>query len=81
MALAKYKNLIEQDYSHFYDQTFSPGAVCPSSGIYRCRGCGATVVAERDRRLPPQNHHQHSVLQGQIIWQCLIQSTMTNPTA
>jgi DNA-directed RNA polymerase subunit RPC12/RpoP len=44
----------------------------PHSGIYRCMGCGREVVAEESRKLPPQNHHEHSSAQGKIRWRMIV---------
>ncbi len=79
MAEAKYKNLIMQAIGTEYDLVRAPGTDTSFSGIYRCRGCGATIVGERGRKLPPQNHHQHSPAQGQIGWQLLVKSSHTHP--
>ena len=80
MAWAKYRERVQYENLPLYDETFRPGDVCPSSGIYRCTGCGQTVVAEVERRLPPQNHHVHTPAQGAIIWQLLVRSTHRHPT-
>lgn len=80
MAEAKYKNLIGQATGSEFDVTHGPGSNTPFSGIYRCKGCAMTVVGERDRKMPPQNHHQHSPAQGAIAWQLLVRSSHTHPT-
>lgn len=80
MAESKYKSLILQATGTEYDLVHAPGSKTSLSGIYRCRACGATVVGERDRKLPPQNHHQHSPSQGQISWQLLVKSSHIHPS-
>jgi hypothetical protein len=80
MAWAKYKDRINVENTAIYDTIHNPGAAAPTSGIFRCVGCGATAVAETNRRLPPQNHHQHTLQQGAIRWQLLVRSTHTHPT-
>jgi hypothetical protein len=51
-----------------FDTIYSPGEPPAHSGIFRCKGCGREVVAEKLRKLPPQDHHQHSPQQGSIQW-------------
>jgi len=80
MASAKYIDLIDQSDDPGFDVIHNPGAVAPASGVYRCLGCGVTAVAERFRKLPPQNHHQHSPAQGEFRWRLLVATTHTNPS-
>lgn len=60
-----------QNHENF-DKTYSPGTTVPWSGIYRCEGCGREVVHTTGKPLPPQNHHQHSVYQGSILWRLIV---------
>lgn len=79
MASAKYQQLIAQESGPEFDAVHAPGAHTPFSGVYRCLGCGRTVVGETRRHLPPQNHHQHTAQQGTIRWQMLVKTTHTHP--
>lgn len=68
MATYKYNQyLIKVDHAAF-DAIHKPSAETPFSGIYRCMGCDTEIVSEKSRPLPPQNHHQHTLEQGEIRW-------------
>lgn len=72
MAWYKSANYLRQVQSDDFDKDYNPGAVTQYSGIYRCMGCGREIVSERDRPLPPQNHHQHKPAQGTIRWRMIV---------
>lgn len=72
MALYKYSEHLEQTNDRLFDNSFSPGDKIPFSGIYRCEKCGLEITSNKDNPLPPQNHHQHTPVQGPIIWKLLI---------
>lgn len=72
MSLYKYGAYLQQSQDASFDAVHRPGAVPPHSGIYRCPGCGREVVAEEGRQLPPQNHHQHTLQQGDVRWQMIV---------
>ena len=69
-----YKNLnyLSQNNSEKFDEIHKPGDATPSSGIYRCEGCGTGIASNAGNPLPPQNHHQHTVLQGTIRWRMIV---------
>lgn len=71
-ALYKYGSYLLQSDSAEFDKVFSPGHLSEHSGIFRCTGCGDTIAANAGNPLPPQNHHQHSLLQGAILWKLLV---------
>lgn len=50
-----------------FDKTYTPGKKPPEPGIYRCINCGWEAACEKDRSLPPQDHHTHSTAKP-IIW-------------
>lgn len=53
-----------------FNAEHGPGGEIKYSGIYRCVGCGHEVVAEKGRKLPPENHHEHAPWEhGDIRWQ------------
>ena len=59
--------------NHAAFDTITPvGHTAPYSGIYRCEGCGHEIVSTYGHVLPPQNHPQHSPLQGQIRWRLIV---------
>lgn len=68
MAVFKYPQYFTQDGGPVFDQAYPPGWIAPLSGIYRCDGCSDEIAANKLQPLPPQNHHQHSLLQGLIRW-------------
>lgn len=72
MALYKSAEYLRQSSDGAFDTNYNPGATPPHSGIYRCMGCGREVVAEQERSLPPQNHHQHVAGQGAIRWRMIV---------
>ena len=80
MATAKYNGLIGHEIGAEFDVIHNPGAQTPLSGIYRCAGCGVTIVCENKRTFPPQNHHQHTAAQGLIRWQLLVKASHTHPS-
>jgi hypothetical protein len=72
MALYKNSAWLKQTTDAAFDTIFKPGETPIHSGIYRCLGCGREVVGESERKLPPQNHHQHSRAQGDVRWQLAV---------
>lgn len=72
MAIYKYNQYLVQSNHAAYDQVHHPGQVTPHSGIYRCEGCGVNEVSTYSHPLPPQNHHQHTSLQGAIRWRLIV---------
>jgi hypothetical protein len=58
-----------------YNQLYAPGTETPISGVYRCEGCGASAVSTKGHPLPPQNHHQHQVGQGNVRWRLVVRTT------
>ena len=77
--MAIYKNgvYLTQSQDTAFDIDYEPGGHVPHSGIYRCLGCGREVVAEEARKLPPQNHHEHSPTQGKIRWRLIVYADHT----
>lgn len=72
MAIYKSGAYLTQSQDAAFDAEHEPGGAVPHSGIYRCMGCGREVVAEESRKLPPQNHHEHSSAQGKIRWRMIV---------
>jgi hypothetical protein len=72
MAMYKDGRLLTQVTDEVFDKVLSPGELTPLSGIYRCTGCGREIVSEDAKILPPQNHHQHSQVQGAIRWWLIV---------
>ena len=72
MALYNNGTYLTKSDDKAFNSDYSPGTQPPHSGIYRCMGCGREVVAEENRQLPPQNHHQHTTAQGSIRWRMIV---------
>jgi hypothetical protein len=72
MALYKYSQYLGQSQHEAFDAIYSPGHRITDSGIYRCEGCGDEIAANKGDPLPPQNHHQHSTVQGSIRWKMIV---------
>lgn len=58
-----------------FDKSFSPGAVTPHSGIYRCISCSREIAAAYPLPLPPADHHEHHAKQGPIAWRLIVAAT------
>lgn len=72
MALYKNSKFLKTSNSDAFDALLSPGTKCPNSGIYKCSGCGKEAACNKSDPLPPQNHHQHDMVQGKIQWQLIV---------
>lgn len=72
MALYKYSQFLGLNSGDAFDSIHTPGTSTPNSGIYRCEGCGHEVASNAGNPLPPQNHHQHSISQGNIRWRLVV---------
>lgn len=72
MAQYKYAQFLTQGNNAAYDMGYNPATNTPYSGIYRCTKCGHEVTSVAGYPLPPQNHHQHTVAQGPIVWQLIV---------
>jgi hypothetical protein len=72
--MATYKDssqLFHSDDSKF-DSTYRPGTAAPYSGIYMCINCRDEDACNKGDPLPPQNHRQHQVSKGPILWRLLV---------
>lgn len=72
MAWYKYPNFISHNAHGNFDALHQPGSKPYDSGIYRCEGCGLEISHNESNSLPPQNHHQHSQIQGSIRWRMIV---------
>jgi len=72
MALYKQGSHLTHVEDSAFDQIHQPGIAAPYPGIYRCTGCGDEIAIAGGHTLPPQNHHQHGLLGGEIRWQLLV---------
>jgi hypothetical protein len=72
MATYKYPHFLTQVNHAAFDTITHPASNVPYSGIYRCEGCGKEIVSTAGNTMPPQNHHQHTILQGAIRWRLIV---------
>lgn len=72
MALYKYGQHLTQTQDAAFDATYHPGTNAPHPGIYHCTSCGDEIAIAGGHVLPPQNHKQHSPLNGAILWKLLV---------
>jgi hypothetical protein len=66
--MPNYKNgtYFQQNQSPLFDHTYPPGALTPTSGVYRCDACGFEAVSTKDHPLPPATDcRRHS-----SAWNC-----------
>jgi hypothetical protein len=74
MAFYKYPQFLTQEQGAEFDSVHYPNNPVPMSGIYRCEGCGLSATFVKDKNIPPQNHHQHSLGQGLVRWRLVVKS-------
>jgi hypothetical protein len=72
MALYKHIGFLEVSTHVAFDQLSAPGTAAPYPGVYRCQACGHEIAIAAGHVLPPQNHHQHTALQGPIQWRLIV---------
>ena len=77
MALVRSGNkskIFEADkkFNSVFDTEYQPGETCKYEGLYKCTGCGKEVTIAGGKKIPPQNHHQHTPAQGNIRWQLFV---------
>jgi hypothetical protein len=68
MALYKHKQYLNDSDHGAFDLLHRPGTTAPNSGIYRCEVCGAEIVSEKSKLLPPKNHHVLDIWGGYPLW-------------
>jgi hypothetical protein len=56
----------QQNTSPAFDQTYHPGTITPSSGVYRCESCGYEAVSTQGHPLPPATNCLHH----STAWKC-----------
>lgn len=58
----------------WWTRAYEPGEKVAVSGIYRCLGCKKEITSNAGDPFPPQNHHQHTTVQGRIRWKLNIRT-------
>lgn len=81
MAIVKDPSRLFDGYSNLFPNMFTevhrPGEPAPHAGVYYCLGCGREIGTAQGHPLPPQIHHAHSLVQGEIRWQLLVYADHT----
>ena len=72
MATYKDGNQVTRSDSSIFDDAIRPGTPAPFSGIYMCTNCLDEDACNKGNSLPPQNHRQHNVSIGPILWRLLV---------
>jgi hypothetical protein len=72
MALYKHKQYLDDSDHGAFDELHRPDNIAPNSGIYRCEACGAEVICEKSKALPPNGHHVHTEEIGRIRWRLIV---------
>ncbi len=75
MALYKYNKFLQLNQHANFETLRSPGDDAPDAGIYRCETCGHEIGIAKGHKLPPQNHHQHTLGAGPIRWRLIVAAT------
>ena len=70
MAYYQDATYLTQWTSDIFDKDWLPGQVPTYHGVYRCKGCGKQATV--NERIPPQNHHQHQITQGPVVWRMIV---------
>lgn len=70
MAYYQDANSLTQLSDRIFDETYAPGQSVSRPGIYKCAGCAREIAA--DVRIPPQEHHKHSVAEGDVRWKLIV---------
>ena len=72
MAIYHDSSKLEPGEGEVFGQLYGPADTVPLSGIYQCKGCGKEIASNFGQPFPPQNHDQHTLTQGPIIWQLIV---------
>jgi hypothetical protein len=72
MALYSDSAYLQHSKSEAFTKIWPAGTTAPHPGLYRCPGCGHEIATADTHKLPPQNHHQHTVAQGKVRWQLIV---------
>jgi len=71
MVRYQYPQFMQQVTNAVFDQLFAPGSTTRYSGIYRCEGCGETIISMHQSPLPSSNHHAHAPNAGAMEWRLI----------
>lgn len=73
MAYYKHRRFLTRQKGSEFDDLHPPASVAPLSGIYRCEGCGRSIVATNAQVLPDALHHVHATAKP-ILWRLIVRS-------
>jgi hypothetical protein len=74
VAYYKYPTHLHQQSGPEFDAIHHPGQATRYSGVYRCEGCGQSITSVGGHPMPPQDHHQHTSVQGTVRWRLVVKS-------
>ncbi|QXA08989.1 protein L [Acinetobacter pittii] len=60
--------------SKWWTDSYTSGDTVPVSGIYKCQGCNKEITSNKNDPFPPQNKHQHTALQGKVVWKLIVRT-------
>jgi hypothetical protein len=69
----KHLHKVDHSKNHWTD-SYTIGDTVPVSGIYKCQGCNKEITSNKDDPFPPQNKHQHTALQGKVVWKLIVRT-------
>ncbi|PCE46906.1 protein L [Acinetobacter baumannii] len=69
----EYLQRVSHDREH-WTSSYTAGDTVPVSGIYKCQGCNKEITSNKDDPFPTQNKHQHTALQGKVVWKLIIRT-------
>jgi hypothetical protein len=58
----------------WWTDSYTIGDTVPVSGIYKCQGCNKEITSNEGDPFPPQNKHQHTALQGEVVWKLIVRT-------
>lgn len=73
MAYCKHIDQLVVQTGGEFDNVRDAGTIAPLSGVYRCEGCGRSVVAHNGALLPPADHHSHDD-PSPVAWRLVVRS-------
>ncbi len=56
-----------------FDDVHAADTPAPLSGVYRCEGCGRSIIARNGALLPSADHHAHSDAR-KVEWRLIVRS-------
>lgn len=73
VAYFKHRKYLTLQEGSEFDDLHPAATLAPLSGIYRCEGCGRSIVATGAQLLPDADHHAHGNPKP-IAWRLIVRS-------